>query len=272
MSSDFRAYLRRLVRKGRLEVVCADGVTETFGDGQGPLLGVKVVGSPGGMAADGQSGAVARRALHGRTIGRHARRPLQLAGSRRAEPRRNARPAVGAGAARDSRRLSRPAPAQRPAAREAQHRQSLRPRRAPLRSLPRFGPPIQLRLFRISRPIARRRADGEEAPYRRQAPAEGRRDGARHRLRLWRPGALSCRGRRSQGHRRHPVQRAIHRRDRSRPPGGPGRPGRISAPGLPRRRRDLRPDRLGRHVRARRRRPLRRIFRHRPPAARRTTG
>ena len=42
MSSDFRAYLRRLVRKGRLEVVCADGVTETFGDGQGPLLGVKV--------------------------------------------------------------------------------------------------------------------------------------------------------------------------------------------------------------------------------------
>ena len=136
---------------------------------------------------------------------------------------------------RDSRRLSRPAPAQRPAAREAQHRQSLRPRRAPLRSLPRFGPPVQLRLFRISRPIARRRADGEEAPYRRQAPAEGRRDGARHRLRFWRPGALSRRGRRSQGHRRHPVQRAIHRRDRSRAPGGPGRPGRISAPGLPRR-------------------------------------
>jgi len=43
MSSDFRAYLRRLVRKGRLEVVCADGVAETFGDGEGPLLGVKVV-------------------------------------------------------------------------------------------------------------------------------------------------------------------------------------------------------------------------------------
>ena len=43
MSSDFRAYLRRLVRKGRLEVECADGVTETFGDGEGPLLGVKVV-------------------------------------------------------------------------------------------------------------------------------------------------------------------------------------------------------------------------------------
>src|SRR5271163_1292852 len=43
MSSDFRAYLRRLVRKGRLEVETADGVTETFGDGEGPLLGVKLV-------------------------------------------------------------------------------------------------------------------------------------------------------------------------------------------------------------------------------------
>jgi cyclopropane-fatty-acyl-phospholipid synthase len=43
MSSDFRAYLRRLIRKGRLEVVCADGVIETFGDGEGPLLGVEVV-------------------------------------------------------------------------------------------------------------------------------------------------------------------------------------------------------------------------------------
>jgi cyclopropane-fatty-acyl-phospholipid synthase len=42
MSSVFRAYLRRLVRKGRLEVETADGVTETFGDGDGPLLGVKL--------------------------------------------------------------------------------------------------------------------------------------------------------------------------------------------------------------------------------------
>ena len=235
MSSDFRAYLRRLVRKGRLEVVCADGVTETFGDGQGPLLGVKVADrraewrlmvnpalSLGELYMDGRL-VVTRGDLYSL---------LDLGARNLAEMR--GLPWVQ-GAARDSRRLSRPAPAQRPAARAAQHRQSLRPRRAPLRSLPRFGPPIQLRLFRISRPIARRRANGEEAPYRRQAAAEGRRDGARHRLRLWRPGALSCRGRRSQGHRRHPVQRAIHRRDRSRPPGGPGRPGRISAPGLPRR-------------------------------------
>jgi cyclopropane-fatty-acyl-phospholipid synthase len=43
MSSVFRAYLRRLVRKGRLEVETADGVTEAFGDGEGPLLGVKLI-------------------------------------------------------------------------------------------------------------------------------------------------------------------------------------------------------------------------------------
>jgi cyclopropane-fatty-acyl-phospholipid synthase len=43
MSSVFRAYLRRLVRKGRLEVETADGVTDTLGDGEGPLLGVKVI-------------------------------------------------------------------------------------------------------------------------------------------------------------------------------------------------------------------------------------
>ena len=43
MSAAFRAFLRRLVRKGRLEVETADGVIETFGDGEGPLLGVKLV-------------------------------------------------------------------------------------------------------------------------------------------------------------------------------------------------------------------------------------
>ena len=43
MSAPFRAYLRRLIRRGRLEVETADGVTETFGDGVGPRLGVKVL-------------------------------------------------------------------------------------------------------------------------------------------------------------------------------------------------------------------------------------
>jgi cyclopropane-fatty-acyl-phospholipid synthase len=43
MSSVFRAFLRRLVRKGRLEVETADGAKETFGDGEGPLLGVKLI-------------------------------------------------------------------------------------------------------------------------------------------------------------------------------------------------------------------------------------
>jgi cyclopropane-fatty-acyl-phospholipid synthase len=43
MGAAFRAYLRRLVRRGRLQVETADGVIETFGDGLGPLLGVKLL-------------------------------------------------------------------------------------------------------------------------------------------------------------------------------------------------------------------------------------
>ena len=46
MSRPFKAYLRKLVRKGRLEVETADGVAETFGDGEGPLLGVKLADRP----------------------------------------------------------------------------------------------------------------------------------------------------------------------------------------------------------------------------------
>jgi cyclopropane-fatty-acyl-phospholipid synthase len=42
MSAAFTAYLRRLVRKGRLEVEDADGAVETFGDGDGPPLAVKI--------------------------------------------------------------------------------------------------------------------------------------------------------------------------------------------------------------------------------------
>ena len=43
MNAVFKAYLRRLVCKGRLEVESADGAVETFGDGTGPVLGVKLL-------------------------------------------------------------------------------------------------------------------------------------------------------------------------------------------------------------------------------------
>src|ERR1700729_1888807 len=43
MNGVFKAYLRRLVCKGRLEVESADGAVETFGDGTGPVLGVKLL-------------------------------------------------------------------------------------------------------------------------------------------------------------------------------------------------------------------------------------
>jgi cyclopropane-fatty-acyl-phospholipid synthase len=43
MSAAFTAYLRRLVRKGRLEVRTAGGAAEVFGDGSGPPLGVELL-------------------------------------------------------------------------------------------------------------------------------------------------------------------------------------------------------------------------------------
>jgi len=45
MSAAFRAFLRRLVRKGRLEVETADRVVGIYGDGAGPPLGVKLLDS-----------------------------------------------------------------------------------------------------------------------------------------------------------------------------------------------------------------------------------
>jgi cyclopropane-fatty-acyl-phospholipid synthase len=43
MNAVFKAYLHRLIRKGRLEVETADRTVETFGDGAGPVIGVKLL-------------------------------------------------------------------------------------------------------------------------------------------------------------------------------------------------------------------------------------
>src|ERR1700689_1921673 len=43
MNAAFRAFLRRAGRRGRLEGATADGIAETFGDGVGPPLGVKLL-------------------------------------------------------------------------------------------------------------------------------------------------------------------------------------------------------------------------------------
>ena len=52
----------------------------------------------------------------------------------------------------------------------------------------------------------------QEAPYRRQAAADGRARGARHRLRLGRPGAVSGARMRGRRHRAHAVERAAQGR------------------------------------------------------------
>jgi cyclopropane-fatty-acyl-phospholipid synthase len=45
MRAAFRVFLRRLVRKGRLVLETADGAVETYGDGAGPPVGVKLLDS-----------------------------------------------------------------------------------------------------------------------------------------------------------------------------------------------------------------------------------
>ncbi|HTZ66270.1 MAG TPA: cyclopropane-fatty-acyl-phospholipid synthase family protein [Roseiarcus sp.] len=45
MSAAFRAFLRKLMKTGSLEVETADGVKETYGDGSGPPLAVKILDS-----------------------------------------------------------------------------------------------------------------------------------------------------------------------------------------------------------------------------------
>ena len=45
MSAAFRAFLRKLMKTGSLEVETADGVNETYGDGSGPPLAVKILDS-----------------------------------------------------------------------------------------------------------------------------------------------------------------------------------------------------------------------------------
>ena len=143
----------------------------------------------------------------------------------------------------------------------AERRAPLRSRRAALPALPRRRSAIQLRLFRVEPSVARRRPARQEAPPRREAACRARGDGARHRLRLGRPRALPRRDRRGARHRHHAVEGAARARDRAR------RGARLQASVQASGSQDyrdvggtLRPHRLGRHVRARRRRLLRHLF------------
>ena len=77
MNAVFKAYLRRLVRKGRLEVETADGTVETFGDGTGPVLGVKLFDHAAEWRLMLNPALEPWRTLHGRTHRRHQGRSLR---------------------------------------------------------------------------------------------------------------------------------------------------------------------------------------------------
>ncbi len=257
--------LRRFVRRGTLRITTAGGCVFSFGDGTGRPVAIRFMTSAAqrGVIIDPEvrlgeaymDGTLQRGGRH------HRRFPRAGAGPDAG------RHAAGLGAAAMAAALSLPqVPAAQPAhPRAAQRRASLRSRRKTLFAVPRRRPAIFLRLFRSARPVARRRAACEEAPSCRQAPAPRRPPRARHRQRLGRACALHGRVLPRAGHRHHAVARAVPARDRARGRKEPRQRGRIPPAGLPRRAGKIRPHRLGRHVRACRRRLLRRLL---PPLRR----
>ena len=110
-------------------------------------------------------------------------------------------------------------------------------------------------------------AGRQEGAHRRQARPEAGPARARHRLRLGRVGALPAPRRRSRRARHHAFGRTAQNCPPARKGRGCLRSGQVRADRLPPARWPVRPHRFGRHVRACRRRPLRRILRQMPRAA-----
>ncbi len=194
--------------------------------------------------------------------------------ARREKPLDDRGPALGQGDREGSGGFPRAPSAQRPRAREGEHRPPLRSRRADLRPVPRRGQAVFLRLFRASGPGAGGRPDGEEAPYRRQAAASTRASPCS-------TSAAASAAWRSIS----PASPERARRPASRCPeeqvavAQAARAASNFAERLDFRLQDyrdvtgdVRPHRLGRHVRARRRRAIRRIFPATCAACSRTTA
>ena len=177
------------MRTGDLELETADGVRRRVGDGSGPKLGVRLARPGGGAGTADRPGARTRRALHGRTLRRH-RGSLYEVLELGAQESRGSNTCPGSRGSSGRVRLARPASAQRPPARAQQNIPATTTWTPALRPVPRRGPAIFLRLFRASRPDARRGAKRQEAAHRRQAAGRRGRERARHRLRLRRHGAL----------------------------------------------------------------------------------
>ena len=248
-------FLRRLVRRRSFTVTTAAGQTYTFGDGTGKPVAVRFTSAAqrgilldpelkfGEAYMDGtfvvEEGSIADvlaivlgQALH---------------------------PDLGAAAAVA---LSLPPPAAVQSASRARHNVAhhydLDGRLYCCSSTPTANTAAPISNSR--RPVARRRPARQEAPSRRQTVLAARRQRARHRLRLGRPRALSrgnCRRARSPASR---CRRSSYASPRSARSSAGYRRATFQLRGLPRRRRPLRPHRIGRHVRACRRQFLRRIL------------
>ena len=256
MNAAFRAFLRRLVRRGRLEVATADGIAETFGDGVGPPLGVKLL-----------DGAAERRLMLNPELALGELymdgRLVLTKGDLYDLLELGARNLAGLADAPWAKALARARLAFR-----GLHQRNNR-RRAKRNVASHYD--LDQRLYNLFLDSDRQYScayfeypgqsldDAQTAKKRHLAAKLLPKDGGTALdigcgfggLGLY----LAGRRRRARN-RGYPIRGAVRCRDRAGAPDGTRRPGRISAAGLSRRPRKVRPHRLGGHVRARRRQPL----------------
>src|SRR5262245_37727417 len=123
------------------------------------------------MGCPARSRARGRRMLHERYAGGRARldRGLPVAGDVTGPQRQAA--VLGAPAMAVALPLAPPRAVQPTRPLAPQRGAPLRSRQTSLRAVPRCGPAVQLRLFRASGAVARRRPAGQEAAYRGEAAA-----------------------------------------------------------------------------------------------------
>ena len=264
MDRVLQVLLRSFIRRGTLRVTTARGTTLEFGDGTGTPVAVRftTLAAEWAILLDPEL-AVGETYMNGTLVIEQGSIAdfLALAMSQQEHSRQAA--AVDAGAMAAALSLAAPRAIQPADARAPQRRAPLRPRQASLRAVPRCRPAIQLRLFRASRAVARRRAARARSATSRRScwssrPARVLDIGCG----LGRPCALSRRDVRRAGRpasRSREEQLALAR-NRADEKGSPAR----SSSGcrtIATSREHVRPHRVGRHVRACRRQPLRHLLR-----------
>ena len=248
--------------EGQLTIIDAAGRPHRIeGARPGPAVTLRVHSWWTGVRAGAAPPPGAGRSLHGRHADRRGgRRHLRPARSPGPQHRGAGSDADGALVLRLAALAARARAVQSGRQGAAQRRAPLRPQRPALRPLPRPRPAVFLRLLQDRRRAAGAGPARQEAPHRRQAAAAARPEACSTSARAGAAWACSSPAVRRRRDRRHALQGAARRFQPARAGGRRGRPCALQAARLSPGSRPLRPHRLGRHVRACRRRALRRVL------------